>query len=383
MDDPELALENAIEHLQAESPEPLGMKSGRFAVLGNVNCSQHLGHFNPSADRATIMRAHTLDTGPLFSSREEAFFKYVRERLLAVARDRDVMTRKVRNLLREHGRSYDEIMSAEWYNLSEVESSLSFQFNGGTHPPSSIHPLSQASYSRKLWSPCGSLKPPVQEETIGYSKYQPRVCGPSDSGVCLDTWVAYDIPTSARTKRLCTYVHQQNMVASCLSERERSAQAAAISFMSNLPQNEDLNPDPCGSNLCQRDISWQDNTKKLAESTRQQDFNAILSPNHRHSPSHLVRWQHLPKSDLPRSRSVTLFVYTLNELPVPYAKRLSGMNFTLKDFKDKVFGRTGEYRYFFKSFFPDVNLEMFEEFSDEEMPLPVCGGKVEARVERV
>ena len=396
MDDPELALENAIEHLQPESPEPLGMKNGSCmekgcaqlgpgASSGNLN---PLGHFSiyssslTAKKSAAIMDMHILDTGSL-CSREEAFFMYVRERLLAVARDRDVMTWKVRNLLRQRGKSYKEIMSAEWYNLSEVESSLSPHSNDGPLLPSSIHrrhPLSQTSYGKKLQSPCSSLEPPM-----GCSKYQSEA---SDSGVCIDSWAAYE-PTSARSDRLYTYIRQQNMATSHLPERERFARAAAIALVSNSPQTEDLSPVPCHANLCQRNIQYhsqQDNMTvsstsdlfipKLVDSTCQQDFNT----NHKHS---LTRRRHLPRRDLPRSRSVTLFVYTLNELPVPYAKRLNGVNFTLKDFKDRVFGRTGEYRYFFKSFFPDVNLEMFEEFSDENRSLPVSGGKVEARVERV
>jgi hypothetical protein len=40
----------------------------------------------------------------------------------------------------------------------------------------------------------------------------------------------------------------------------------------------------------------------------------------------------------------TLIMYTLGDLATPFAKRLSGSDLTLKDFKDKVFARKGEYR---------------------------------------
>ena len=39
-----------------------------------------------------------------------------------------------------------------------------------------------------------------------------------------------------------------------------------------------------------------------------------------------------------------LVMYTLEELPTPFAKRLSGSDLTLKDFKERVFARKGEYR---------------------------------------
>lgn len=52
-------------------------------------------------------------------SREE-FALMVRERLLAVSKDRDGMTIKARDLLRQQGKTYDEIMSAQWYDLPET-----------------------------------------------------------------------------------------------------------------------------------------------------------------------------------------------------------------------------------------------------------------------
>ena len=38
-------------------------------------------------------------------------------------------------------------------------------------------------------------------------------------------------------------------------------------------------------------------------------------------------------------------MYTLDELPTPFAKRLNGTDLTLKDFIERVFARKGEYRY--------------------------------------
>lgn len=50
----------------------------------------------------------------------EDFALRIRERLLAVSKDREAMTQKVRDLARQKGHNYDEIMAAEWYELPEA-----------------------------------------------------------------------------------------------------------------------------------------------------------------------------------------------------------------------------------------------------------------------
>lgn len=384
----------------------LGSSNPSFpAAFGNAEANDHL-----TRPTHLVVSDNCSSSDASFSqgSKEEAFFLYVCERLLAVAKDREAMTWEARNLLRQCGKSYNEIMSAEWYNLSEVESHLVFP---QCNRPSTYHPRSslEACYNprKQLWLPCSE---PMWEKGEGKSNEEPsqlsskchsNLFGPSDSGVGGEPWAASNMPaSSASYDRLHMYVCQQNMVASRLPERERSAQAAAIALMSNSPQPQDLNPVPhlyrvngrkdgSGETVsCQSSQSDLFVPKaRLADSANQQNSNICRSrfpaPQASHTPSPLTMQQHLPARDLPRSRMVTLFLYTLNQLPVPYAKRLSGTDFTLKDFKEKVFGRTGEYRYFFKNFFPDINSELFEEFSDEEASLPVLDGKIEARVEKV
>lgn len=235
------------------------------------------------------------------ASKEEVFFWSVRECLLAVAKDREAMTWKVRNLLRERGRSYNAIMSAEWYNLSEVEPNADNlvppQHNRllpppPTHCPSSPiapspithHPLSPLPSSQSL-APSIVGHSPSSHASTRYSSAQVQVttgkrqrqfcslnnwlrtgqmprrdegegkwhmenqlsygsnCGPSDSGVGTDTLATNNSPTVANSNRLHAYIHQQNMVAAHLAERDRSAQVAAITLMSNSPHPEELNRD--------------------------------------------------------------------------------------------------------------------------------------------
>lgn len=54
----------------------------------------------------------------------EDFFLRIRERLMAVSKDRDAMTRKVQDLARQKGHTFEEIMAAEWYELPEARKYL-------------------------------------------------------------------------------------------------------------------------------------------------------------------------------------------------------------------------------------------------------------------
>ena len=56
---------------------------------------------------------------------EEDFFVRIKERLVAVTKDRDAMVMKARDLARQKGQSYDEIMSVEWYEHPEARKYLS------------------------------------------------------------------------------------------------------------------------------------------------------------------------------------------------------------------------------------------------------------------
>lgn len=67
----------------------------------------------------------------------------------------------------------------------------------------------------------------------------------------------------------------------------------------------------------------------------------------RHAPSPLTEQhrQQIPSQQSQRpNMGDTLIIYTLDELPTPFAKRLGGTDITLKDFKERVFARKGEYR---------------------------------------
>ena len=50
---------------------------------------------------------------------KEEFAMRIRERLQAVFKDREAMTQKARDMLRQQGKTYEEIMAAQWYDLPE------------------------------------------------------------------------------------------------------------------------------------------------------------------------------------------------------------------------------------------------------------------------
>lgn len=64
----------------------------------------------------------------------QKFTRNLRERLLAVAKERTAMTTKARDLLRQQGMSYGEIMSAEWYMLPEAQKYLNTAEEPGAMP---------------------------------------------------------------------------------------------------------------------------------------------------------------------------------------------------------------------------------------------------------
>ena len=101
---------------------------------------------SPSQPRKRIHNGAYL-TEHKYVSKEE-FFLTLRERLLAVSKDRDAMTHKARNLLRQNGKTYDEIMSAQWYDLPEACKYL----QGSDLPPNAVGPVSHGGN--------GTLQPP-------------------------------------------------------------------------------------------------------------------------------------------------------------------------------------------------------------------------------
>lgn len=304
-----------------------------------------------------------------------------------------------------------------------------------------------------------------QSHSHPHSRHQTSGCSSvfsatSDSGVGGDSWATNDLTPPASTDRLHAYVRRQNVIASRLPERDRTAQAAAIALISNSPLPDNLSPLPghahhenerhprrhVGHYSSGDDsssvftITSQSSTSDLfiprraqhhplyADSDDPQHYSKYVTcpggggrvggggrggspdmlgwsfmstsrelsafqgeqfavlvvcgfffffiyrlsflPNSRsrrplttpkssrsshmknsHAPSPLAE-QHrqIPiqqNHQRPTNRgpdSNTLIMYTLGELTTPFAKRLSGSELTLKDFKERVFARKGDYR---------------------------------------
>ena len=89
----------------------------------------------------------------------------------------------------------------------------------------------------------------MQRKRQSHSRHQTSGCSSvfsatSDSGVGGDSWATNDLTPPASTDRLHAYVRRQNVIASRLPERDRTAQAAAIALISNSPQPDSLSPLP-------------------------------------------------------------------------------------------------------------------------------------------
>lgn len=201
------------------------------------------------------------------------------------------MTQKARNHLRQKGKSYEEIMAAEWFDLPETSKYFapesppsgrrSQQQNGRKlHPPSAHHILSpleihspsnvsmgssQVSMPQQRMEHISSLAMREVEDAVRdlqvtnqvvNKKYhhhhrsshrQTSACSSvfstnSDSGVG-DTWATSGLATPTNVQ---AYLQQQNFLSARIPERDRNAQAAAIALISNSPLPENLNPMPTG-----------------------------------------------------------------------------------------------------------------------------------------
>ena len=140
------------------------------------------------------------------------------------------------------------------------------------------------------------------------------------------------------------YIKEQTMLNQLLPTREKEAQAAAISLISNLPQPALL------SSRNQRTLRHHSRRLSQPKDSYMQHHQHQQHPQSTPSisqSSHRQQQQQLSQSS-GGSRSTsggdTLIVYHLDDFPTPFAKRLGGREITLSDFKEKVFLRKGEYR---------------------------------------
>lgn len=131
-----------------------------------------------------------------YVSREE-FALQLRERLYAVAKDRDTMTMKARDLLRQRGLSYEEIMSAQWYDLEEackylktVDLPSGSQSGDCLQPPSSHHQLSPL----EVHSPGPTGMPGLRQGSLN---------GMRDVDEAMREW---HVSNQVRMRRSCTWV---------------------------------------------------------------------------------------------------------------------------------------------------------------------------------
>lgn len=253
----------------------------------------------------------------------------------------------------------------------------------------------------------------------------------SDSGVG-DTLATSDLATPP--SNVHAYLKRQNLLARSMPERDRRAQAAAIALISNSPQPDELdwatqsmppqvNRDRHRSRQGHQFVNYphaysSDDSSSCFTMTSKSSTSDLFIPRRlphhfhsdsddphrfshsRHYPprrqlttpkrSHLVQHSHKPSPGIAdhamppqRQSEDTLVVYHLDDFPTPYAKRIGGTGITLAEFKEKVFARKGDYRYFFKSFCEDLNMEIMEEYSDDAAVLPHTQGKIMGRVEKV
>ena len=72
--------------------------------------------------------------------------------------------------------------------------------------------------------------------------------------------------------------------------------------------------------------------------------------------------------ELPQNGIFIVYTYIPDwsqyDIGTPFAHRVGESEVTLKQFKEKVFSRKGHYRYFFKSYYEELDMEVMEEYTD-------------------
>lgn len=213
----------------------------------------------------------------------EGFMALVRERLLAVMKDRDTMKRKAQDQARQQGKSFEDIMAIEWFELPEAAKYIHTDEGGGgvtrLYPDDSPSIAATSSAGHSPTETPGVVCPPepfsfvnscaqreVQDalKDLEITKQVSRRHGyrnrsgassvlsgtayqtSTDSGVG-ESWGSIGVgsnrpPLSDSSDWLQAYIKKQSQLSQTMPERDAQAQAAAIALISNSPHPETLNP---------------------------------------------------------------------------------------------------------------------------------------------
>jgi hypothetical protein len=231
--------------------------------------------------------------------------------------------------------------------------------------------------------------------------------------------------------RVQTYLQNQQRYTSQLSERDAQAQLAATMLINNNVPREDLNPirnryypgaySSDDSSSCFTATSQSSNSEFFVPRRMSNMYGGgggettddgrqipqRYPPGMRRSGNHPSRRPNTASSRYSLNNSTTavpqpnigttstvpqpsaavhdslLVAYTIEGFTNTLAKRLNTSSLTLGDFKDKVFNRRGQYRFFFKSYCEELNDVILEEMTEDTQSLPLYEGKIVGHVERV
>jgi hypothetical protein len=439
----------------------------------------HRSHRACSSDTETkSFRSHHM-AGPLAKKDKpvtrEDFVAMVSERLMAVAKDRDTMKKRAQDQARQQGKSYEEIMAIDWYDLPN---SIKYdRFLGSAPPPmvsgdlprggdlSPPHSPSLGPYANpqsKLAIEQGQLAQHEIQDALkdleitnqvsrnrrhlGHPKSSSAASSilsyTSDSGVGDSVqWGTTTSSMVASSRHVQRFVEGQNQLLSKTPQRDIAAKAAAITLINSSPHPEDLSyrvHSLSGRHrLPQHQLHTRttnypgayssDDSGSFITLTSESDLfiprrfpaaNYSESDEPHHFPSRLPHRQlsrprrtgfkmhqtppivepsHTPTSQSqmprpaapPQQAAGILVVYDIVDMPAqdskrtPFIKKHHSSTVTLGEFKEKIFNRKGEYRFFFKTVYEGIEGPLMEEISDEETVLPQFEGRIIARVESV
>lgn len=375
---------------------------------------------------------------------QEEFVAQITERLLAVQKDRESLRREVREMMFRHASVTEDV---DWYDhpamrkfipTEDVAGELGIISELEQTAQSDVSDQPVPGHQTPLRTPTHLDIVAEQElnsalEDMNIRKQHKQQIG-SQSSVITDSGIASDVYSveqplaSTSQARVRQYLQRQQECAEQTSDRAKAAICAANVLLTNVPMS-DVPPMPTYSydeysRRQSHDVvdQWMARNESGVSSQR---YTGSPSPYHYNPPRNgddssscfsselfvpprTVR-DNLSDSDFsrpttlnrhhkrtggaqrkarpgptPRPGGNTVHVlYYMDNEQIPFTRKIPDRDITLGEFKEQIFARKGNYRFFFLDWCEEIGLEAHQEYISDSELLPRHKGRITGRIERV
>lgn len=380
-----------------------------------------------SSNRSTVSDTDTLPMTKVRMSKkvasQEEFVAQITERLYAVKQDREKMKKEVQEMT-TNKLSDGEVLDwydhpgARRYHVPET-SGVRNMYPSGTsgvsdhrsHLRHAQAPVRTPLKSQRFDDSTKDLDSSMNDLHIRPQQKQRMYMGPmsdiTDSGIYSDSRERQT--TSNGYTRVLNYVQGQQNLQDRASERELEAQHAATILINNAPAIDhpvlpygfadwDLMSKGHGSGPAQYSPPGQSSYHRSSDdSTSVSSGSHLFVPRQNRDASSESERSHIRYSRHPRTSSGQrrsrhgasntennlLILYYLDTEQIPYTHKVEDRDITLGEFKETVFKRQGEFRFFFNEWNEEVNTEVRSEYSCDDSLLPRCNNRISGKIERI